>query len=198
MSLPLALHTTLETIPAVVPYLKAPEYRVQEWQTRLPPNGKLRVAFAWSGSATHEHDSVRSIPLENWKPLLGRREVQWISIQRDLRAGDEAILAAHPDVLHVGAELKDFAETAAVIAACDLVVSVDTSVAHLAGALDRRAWILLQHSPDFRWLLNRSDSPWYPRTRLFRQPDFGDWASVLQTVGKEMESLREALHFPAS
>jgi len=198
MSLPLALGTTFETIPAVVPYLKAPEYRVQDWQARLPRNGKLRVAFAWSGSATHEHDAVRSIPLEKWRPLLDHRDIQWISIQRDLRAGDEAILAAYPGIVHVGAELKDFAETAAVIAACDLVVSVDTSVAHLAGALDRRAWILLQHSPDFRWLLNRSDSPWYPRTRLFRQPNFGDWESVLKAVSKEMESLREALHFPAS
>jgi Tfp pilus assembly protein PilF len=198
MSLPLALGTTFKTIPAVVPYLKAPEYRVQDWQARLPRNGKLRVAFAWSGSATHEHDAVRSIPLEKWRPLLDHRDIQWISIQRDLRTGDEAILAAYPSIVHVGAELKDFAETAAVIAACDLVVSVDTSVAHLAGALDRRAWILLQHSPDFRWLLNRSDSPWYPRTRLFRQPSFGDWESVLKAVSKEMESLREALHFPAS
>lgn len=197
MSLPLALNTTIETIPAVVPYLKAPEYRAHEWQTRLPQNGKLRIAFAWSGSATHEHDAVRSIPIECWRPLFNRQDIQWISIQRDLRAGDEAFLTAHPGILHVGAELKDFAETAAVISNCDLVISVDTSVAHLAGALDHRAWILLQHSPDFRWLLNRADSPWYPRAQLFRQPVFGDWKSVLKAVNKEMESLREALHFPA-
>jgi hypothetical protein len=197
MSLPLAFGTTLETIPAVVPYLKAPEYRVHEWRARLPQNGKLRVAFAWSGSATHEHDAVRSIPLEKWRPLLDRRDIQWVGVQRDLRPGDDAILAAHSGVLHVGAELRDFADTAAVIAACDLVLSVDTSVAHLAGALDRRAWILLQHSPDFRWLLDRADSPWYPRARLFRQPDFGDWQSVLKTVSEEMDRLREALYFPA-
>lgn len=197
LSLPLAFGTAIETIPTVVPYLKAPEYRTQEWQARLPQNGKFRVAFAWSGSATHEHDAIRSIPLEKWRPLFERRDIQWISIQHDLRTGDDAILTACPDILHVGAELSDFADTAAVIAACDLVVSVDTSVAHLAGALDRRAWVLLQHSPDFRWLLNRSDSPWYPRTRLFRQPGFGDWDSVMNTVGKELESLREALHFSA-
>ncbi len=195
LSLPLAFGTTLETIPAVVPYLKAPEYRAQEWQAWLPQNGKFRIAFAWSGSATHEHDAIRSIPLEKWRPLLERPGIQWISIQRDLRDGDEATLATYPNVMHVGAELTDFADTAAAISACDLVLSVDTSVAHLAGALDRRAWILLQHSPDFRWLLNRGDSPWYPRARLFRQPKLGDWDSVLKTVGEELESLRKTLHF---
>jgi ADP-heptose:LPS heptosyltransferase len=103
-----------------------------------------------------------------------------------LAPGDTEFLAAHPEVQHVGAELADFADTAAVLSQTDLTISVDTSTVHLAGALGRPVWMLLQHMPDFRWLLEREDSPWYPSARLFRQPDFGDWKSVIERVSREL------------
>jgi tetratricopeptide (TPR) repeat protein len=189
MSLPLAFRTELATIPAEVPYLKVPQDRAKKWRARLPQKTKLRIAFAWSGSSTHEHDMIRSIPLEIFRPLFTSDDFEWISVQRDLRPDDWEILDALSNTTHLGGELSDFADTAAVIAECDLVLTVDTSVAHLAGALDRRAWILLQRSPDFRWLLDRNDSPWYPAAKLFRQPDFGDWASAIEKVREELGSL---------
>lgn len=189
MSLPLAFKTELATIPADVPYLKVPQDRAEKWRAKLPKKTKPRIAFAWSGSATHEQDLIRSIPLEKFRPLFANHDFQWISVQRDLRPGDLEILNAHSNILHLGGELSDFADTAVTIAESDLVLSVDTSVAHLAGALDRPTWILLQHSPDFRWLLNREDSPWYPAARLFRQPNFGDWDGVIEKVREELGSL---------
>lgn len=192
MSLPLAFKTVPATIPANVPYLSAPDDRRQKWRAKLPKKQKLRVAFAWSGSATHEQDAIRSIPLEKWKSLFALPGIEWISVQRDLRTGDSKILNAYPGILQLGGELTDFADTAAIVMESDLVISVDTSVAHLAGALDRPAWILLQYSPDFRWLLDRSDSPWYPGAKIFRQPAFGDWDGVIQYVQNELGSLKQA------
>ena len=189
MSLPLAFKTELSTIPADVPYLKVPQKRAEKWRAKLPQKTKPRIAFAWSGSATHEQDLIRSIPLEKFRPLLANQDFQWISVQRDLRFGDPEILSTQANIMHVGGELSDFADTAAIVAESDLVLSVDTSVAHLAGALNRRAWVMLQHSPDFRWLLDRADTPWYPAARLFRQPDFGDWDSVIEKVREELGSL---------
>jgi ADP-heptose:LPS heptosyltransferase len=112
-----------------------------------------------------------------------------VSLQRDLRAGDAGRLRQWPDVVHVGAQLADFADTAAIISMLDLVISVDTSVAHLAGAMARPVWILLPMIPDFRWLLDRTDSPWYPTARLFRQSELGDWDSVLADVKAALSAL---------
>jgi len=190
LSLPLAFKTELASIPAPTPYLAAPADRLETWRRRLPPMGKPRVAVAWAGSPTHEQDHTRSIALEMFAPLFEAAEVQWIGIQRDLRAGDAEFLAAHPAVTHVGAELADFADTAAVLALADLTISVDTSIVHLAGALGRPVWVLLQHMPDFRWLLDRDDSPWYPSARLFRQPVSGDWKSVIERVARELANLK--------
>jgi len=189
LSLPLAFKTELAGIPASIPYLAAPEDRLEPWRQRLPQGRTPKVAIAWAGSATHEQDRVRSIALEKLTPLFAAADVQWIGIQRDLRPGDAEFLAAHPEILHVGGELADFADTAAVLALCDLAISVDTSIVHLAGALGRPVWVLLQHMPDFRWLLEREDSPWYPSARLFRQPDFGDWTSVIERVARELARL---------
>jgi hypothetical protein len=190
LSLPLAFKTELATIPADIPYLAAPRDRIETWKRRLPSPRKLNVAIAWSGSATHEQDHVRSIAIEKLAPLFALPDIQWISIQRDLRAGDAEFLAAHPGIAHVGAELADFADTAAVLSRTDLTISVDTSAVHLAGALGRPVWVLLQHMPDFRWLLEREDSPWYPSARLFRQPDFGDWERVIERVSRELASFK--------
>ena len=175
MSLPLACKISLQTIPANVPYLGVPLDRLQSWRERLPEKSGLRIAFAWAGSATHRQDQLRSIPLAKLQPLLDVGEIEWLSVQRDLRSGDREILEAHHNVRQLGAELADFADTAAVLSLADLVITVDTAAAHLAGALGRRTWVLLQYSPDFRWLLDREDSPWYPSVRLFRQTRFGEW-----------------------
>jgi tetratricopeptide (TPR) repeat protein len=183
MSLPLAFGTRLDTIPTDVPYLAAPSDRLETWRERLSDKTGLRVAFAWAGSATHQQDRLRSVPLARLQPLLETTDsFEWVSMQRDLRAGDREFLQLHPHILSLGAELADFGDTAAVLSLVDLVITVDTGVAHLAGALGRPVWILIQHSPDFRWLLDRDDSPWYPSVRLFRQTRFGEWDDVIAKV----------------
>jgi len=183
MSLPLAFNTSLDTVPANIPYLDAPVDRLKKWDARLPWSDRLRVALAWAGSATHKRDQSRSIPLATLQPLLNTSDaIEWISVQRDLRAGDQEILHSHPQTRQCGLELADFSDTAAVLTRADLVITVDTAVAHLAGALGRPVWLLLPYSPDFRWLLDREDSPWYPSARLFRQGQFGQWDDVIASV----------------
>jgi Tfp pilus assembly protein PilF len=188
MSVPLAFKTTLDTIPADVPYLKVPSNRLQKWD-RLSRRQGFRVALAWAGSATHKQDQLRSISLQELAPVIaGARSVEWFSVQRELRKGDAELLDKLPNVLRLGEELEDFADTAAVLSYADLVVTVDTAVAHLAGGLGRPVWVLVQHSPDFRWLLDREDSPWYPTLRIFRQDQARDWSGVVARVAMALES----------
>src|SRR5262245_5091123 len=180
-SLPLALRTEAATIPANVPYLAATDERIAKWRERIGSLPSPRVAVAWSGSADHANDRNRSIAFERVAPLFAGQG-SFISVQRELRAGDADALARLPNVTHLGDALTDFDDTAAVMALADLVISVDTSVAHLAGALGRPVWVLLPFQPDWRWLLDREDSPWYSTARLFRQPKPGDWESVIARV----------------
>ena len=183
MSLPLAFKSSLETIPTDVPYLDVPVARLQRWRERLVPERRLRVAIAWAGSATHKQDHLRSIPIAKLQRLFDADDtIEWLSVQRDLRDGDQECLDRNSRVRHLGNELADFADTAAIISLADLVITVDTAIAHLAGALNRPVWVLLQYSPDFRWLLDREDSPWYPSARLFRQLQFGEWDDVITRV----------------
>ncbi|NVO15103.1 MAG: glycosyltransferase family protein [Rhodoplanes sp.] len=188
LSLPRAFGTTLETIPATVPYLAAPPDRVNAWEGRLAALPRPRVGIAWAGNPGFANDRHRSIPLSTLAPLLAADGVQFVSLQRDLRHGDETALQRLPNLVQLGEELRDFADTAAVIAALDLVISVDTAVAHLAGALGKPVWILLPYSPDWRWMLDREDSPWYPTARLFRQPRTGDWRSVVARLGEALQA----------
>ena len=150
------------------------------------------MGIAWAGSALHKNNHQRSIALDRFAALLAAPEIEFVSVQKDIAPADVAILSGHANVIHIGGELDDFADTAAVVSLLDLVVSADTSVVHLAGALGRPVWVLVPFSPDFRWLLDREDSPWYPTARLFRQPRFGDWDSVLARVKEELESLNRA------
>ena len=188
MSLPLAFKTTLETIPADGPYLSADPQKVRDWSSRLGSANKRRVGLVWSGSPGHTNDAARSIPLAELLGSLGGVEASFVSLQKELRPHDQAVLAARPEILHFGESLRDFDDTAALIQAMDLVISVDTSVAHLAGALGKPVWILLPYVPDWRWLLDREDSPWYPTARLFRQPRLGDWECVLGEVAGALRS----------
>jgi tetratricopeptide (TPR) repeat protein len=181
LSLPLAFNTRLETVPAAVPYLAAPPERQALWATRLGPKAGPRVGIAWAGRATNWNDRNRSIGLA---PLLALAipGITLVSLQKQLRAPDRELLAAQPHICRLGEEFADFADAAAVIAELDLVISVDTAVAHLAGAMGKPVFILLPYAPDWRWLLERSDSPWYPTVRLFRQMRPGDWDSLIAEV----------------
>jgi Tfp pilus assembly protein PilF len=181
MSLPLAFSTRRDTIPSRTPYLAVPEEARRAWQDRLPMNGRPRIGLAWSGRPTHNNDRNRSISLRTLLPLLDC-DASFVSLQKDVRPDDMAVLGTRLDVLHFGDQLADFADTAAVIHQLDLVISVDTAVAHLAGALGRPFWLLLPHAPEWRWLLDRNDSPWYPTARLFRQPAAGQWEPVIEQV----------------
>ncbi len=190
MSLPLVFGTELATVPAAVPYLAATPDRLRHWAGRLPSTTNLRVGLAWAGRAGCAADRQRSIALHLLAPLLAAPGVTFVALQRDLPADDVAALAAEPNLVNLGPELRDFADTAAVVALLDLVIAVDTALAHLAGALAKPVWVMLPHSPDFRWLLHRDDSPWYPTARLFRQPAAGDWTSVIAGVANELERLK--------
>jgi ADP-heptose:LPS heptosyltransferase len=172
--------TELATVPAHVPYLRADPARVAAWRTRLA-GAAPRIGLVWSGNPTQRDDAARSMPLAHMLPLQ-TTGASLFALQPQVRAADRAVLAATPGIVDLGGALTDFDETAAVLEALDLVISVDTAVGHLAGALGRPTWLLLAAVPDWRWMLDREDSPWYPTARLFRQSARGDWKSVVRRV----------------
>ena len=191
-SLPLAFRTTLETIPAPASYLPAPaEDRRKVWEDRLGHHGKLRIGLVWSGNPKHTNDRNRSIPLRMFSGILDADAI-FVSLQKDPRPDDTAVLRERTDIIDLSAYLADFSETAALVSCLDLVITVDTSVAHLAAALGCPTWMLLPYTPDWRWLLNRDDSPWYPTVRLFRQTETRDYANVLDRVKTELRRLVSA------
>jgi tetratricopeptide (TPR) repeat protein len=178
LGLPLVFGTKLATIPRETPYLCASARAVANWSARLPPKTRPRIGLAWSGRPEHNNDQNRSIDLASFLSPLEGIDATFVSLQRDVRAADAVVLQQRSDVNHFGEQLRDFSDTAALVANLDLVIAVDTSVAHLAGALAKPVWVLLQFIPDWRWLLDRDDSPWYPTARLFRQDDSRHWDSV--------------------
>ena len=184
MSLALAFDTRVDSIPAAVPYIAVPADRREAWRARLgaPTTGRRRIGLCWSGNPGFSADRFRSIELALLQPLLADPRLAVHLVQTDIRDGDDAVVATAPGVVDLRRELRDFADTAAVIEQLDLVISVDTAVAHLAGALGRPVWILLPYGADWRWLQDRNDSPWYPTARLFRQTTMGDWTPVLAAV----------------
>jgi tetratricopeptide (TPR) repeat protein len=195
MSLPLAFHTTLESIPATTPYLRVDRATVAAaWQAYPRLDERLRVGLAWSGNPRHKGDAQRSIPLEQLVPLAEAREAVFYSLQFGPAAEQIAAMPTRFPLIDASSRSKDFAETAALAATLDLVISVDTSIAHLAGAMGLPLWVMLQHLPDWRWLEERQDSPWYPTARLFRQPARGDWAALVEAV---REALRDFTRQPA-
>jgi tetratricopeptide (TPR) repeat protein len=189
MSLPLAFHTELNTIPAEVPYLSADPVRRSQWRTRLGERARPRIGLVWSGNPQHRHDRLRSLPLRLLEPLLGL-DAEFHSLQKEVRPEDAVTLAEFSTIRRHEDALEDFADTAALIAEMDQVIAVDTAVAHLTGALGKPLWLLLPHAPDWRWLLERSDSPWYPSARLFRQRRAADWESVIAEVREALAGKR--------
>ena len=186
LSLPLAFKTQIETIPSNVPYLTADPNTISKLSNLVPKTKQRLIGIAWAGRPTYGGDKTRSIGLERIIPILSVPGFQFIGIQKDLREGDKQILSNYQNLTWLGDKLTDFGDTAALMSMVDLVISSDTSVVHLAGALGRPVWVLLEHTPDWRWLLDRSDSPWYPSARLFRQEKAGDWESVISSVTAEM------------
>jgi tetratricopeptide (TPR) repeat protein len=185
LSLPLAFGTDLDTIPALPRYLSADGALRSRWASRLGPKDKPRIGAVWSGSRTHKNDANRSIPFSLFQAIISDG-ADWLSLQNELRPADADLVLTSSGIRYVGDELKTFDDTAALIDQLDLVVTVDTSVAHLAGALGKPVWVMLPFNPDWRWLCGRSDSPWYPTARLFRQKAIGDWSTVLEAVKTEL------------
>ena len=191
LSLPRVFGTTLDNIPKTVPYLSPEPALVDAWNRTLgAAGGRLRVGLAWAGNPRFKADRTRSLNLQQLAPLAAARGVKFYSLQKG-PAGEQA---KHPPAglewVDLGPEVKDFADTAAVMSLMDLIITTDTSVPHLAGALGRPVWVMLQFVPHFCWLLDREDSPWYPTMRLFRQDSRGDWESVITRVAEALSQMK--------
>jgi hypothetical protein len=180
MSLPRVLKTTMANIPSEVPYLAADPAKARKWGARLAGETRLKVGLVWAGRAAP--DPTRSMRFEDVAPLAGVPGIRWISLQKDEAGAPHRTPAVGMEISDWTGEFQDFSDTAALVANLDLVVTIDTSVAHLAGAMGKPVWTLLSFMPDWRWFDGRVDSPWYPTMRLFRQNRRGDWESVVKEV----------------
>jgi tetratricopeptide (TPR) repeat protein len=188
-SLPHRLDLTVDTIPARVPYLSADPALAAVWRQRLEGlQGRIKVGVTWAGNPQHFNDQNRSIALRTLLPVLESQKVSFVCLQKEKRPGDAEILE-NLRMLDATEHFRTFNDTAALVSQLDLVISVDTSVAHLSGALGKPTWILLPFAVDFRWLSNRSDTPWYPTAQLFRQPRFGDWEGAVEQLRQRLSSL---------
>lgn len=195
MSLPRVFRTQAEAIPATTPYLAVPLLAQARWRTRLEHAApeRLRVGIAWAGNKSYVHDTRRSLSFEQILPLLRDQQVTWINLQVRMASDRPPVIPAEIDWLDWTTELADFADTAALVANLDLVISIDSAMAHLAGALARPTWLLNRFEGEWRWLKDRDDSPWYPQMRIFTQPRFGDWNRVIEAVAKALRMESQAL-----
>jgi tetratricopeptide (TPR) repeat protein len=187
MSLPLAFGTRVASIPGQVPYLAVPEPLGAAWAQRLSGTRGPRVGLAWAGAGANPKDTLRSLQLREFEPVFGVPGVSFVSLQKGGPA--QELGQPHREVLDWMGECDDLLQTAALVQQLDLVISVDTAVAHLAGALGKPVWLLNRFESEWRWLLEREDSPWYPTMRVFRQPRAGDWAPVLARVATALHAL---------
>ncbi|MCH8036190.1 MAG: hypothetical protein IIC53_03595, partial [Proteobacteria bacterium] len=189
LSLPHLLGTTEATVPTAVPYLSPEPGAVEVWRHRVGRGEELKVGLVWAGSPGHKNDRNRSISLERLRPLLDVPGIRFFALQVGERASDIEAVGLQGLIDDISPDLNDFADTAAALSVLDLLISVDTAPAHLAGALGRPVWLLLPFVPDWRWMMDREDSPWYPTMRLFRQPMRSDWLSVIHRIGNELAAL---------
>jgi tetratricopeptide (TPR) repeat protein len=187
MSLPLAFRTSLDSTPAEPRYITADAVSRSAWEGRLPPKTKPRIGVIWSGSATHKIYN-RSMPLHMFLTLLNF-DADWVCLQKEISENDIAALRQDGRMAFFGDDLRDFSDTAALVDLMDLVITIDTSVAHLAGAMGKPTWILLPYNADWRWLCDRNDSPWYPSIRLFRQHAIGDWTAPIKQAKMELAKI---------
>ena len=192
ISLPLAFQADLSNITGR-PYLSVDVQKVQAWRVQMPADGKMKIGLAWSGSTWDRSDHNRSMGLSDMTTLLDDN-AHFYCVQNEIRAADKATLAQTRKIAFVGDAHQDFGDTAALMENLDLVITIDTSVAHLAGALGKPVWVLLGAHADWRWLQGRRDSPWYESLRLFRQPKLGDWASVLREVQAALREFLDQQH----
>jgi Glycosyltransferase family 9 (heptosyltransferase) len=184
-SLPRLAGATLATIPAPIPYLRADPRNVAAWADRLSgltPTGYRRIGIAWAGRPTHANDRNRSTALAAFAPLAELSRIALISLQKGSAQTQIGAYWGGAPLVNLGPEIADFSDTMAILESLDLVVTVDTAVAHLAGAMGRPVWLMLPFAPDWRWLLDRADSPWYPTARLFRQPAPRQWEPVIAEI----------------
>jgi hypothetical protein len=187
MSLPFTLLTSIETIPAEIPYITADSELISRWRERIQPDHSFKIGVVWSGNPKYKKNRVRSCSLETFSPLAEHNEITFYSLQK----GDAAEQAKNPSnnmkLVDLTDEINDFSDTAAFIEHLDFIITVDTAVAHLAGAMGKPVWTLLPFVPDWRWMLDREDSPWYPTMKLFRQTSPGDWDSVIMRIKEELK-----------
>lgn len=184
--------TRVDNVPARSPYLRADPEAVARWRVRLDvlvPRGYRRVAIAWAGRTTHKNDYTRSVQLSGFAPLAASGQVALISLQRERATSQIGDYFDNAPLLNLGPSLNDFADTMALLEVVDLVICVDTALGHLAGALGRPTWLLLAHATDWRWMLKRTDTPWYPKHRLFRQPAPGAWGQVFDEIASELRRM---------
>jgi tetratricopeptide (TPR) repeat protein len=191
MSLPRACQTRLETIPSKVPYLKVPTAASQHWKDRLhvAAPGRYRIGIAWAGRKVHQYDARRSLSFTHITPLLNTPHITWVSLQKWAPEEARPNIPDHIDWIDWTEELNDFGDTAALIENLDLIISIDSSMVHLAGALNKPVWMMNRFDCEWRWLESRVDSPWYSSLRIFNQPTFGDWQSVLNDVANALKKI---------
>lgn len=191
LSIPRVVATTLQTVPSTVPYLNIEIGHVARWANFVPASNRLRIGFVWRGRPTHANDRTRSMTVDHFASIMERAaEAEFFSLQYGDAGLELPRTSTGARVTDLGGQLRDFVDTAAAILNLDLVITVDTSVAHLAGALAKPVWTLLPFDPDWRWLLELDTTPWYPTMRLFRQPAPGDWGAVVSAVGTALQSWR--------
>jgi ADP-heptose:LPS heptosyltransferase len=190
LSLPLALKMTAASIPANVPYLRADAAAVAQWRQRLGElPQRLKVGINWAGNAEFKNDRRRSTVLATFAPLAevaAAHDIALISLRKGSAPVSQAMVPAGMNLVDYTAELSDFADTAALVENLDLVISTDTSIPHLAGALGKEVWLLISNSADWRWLIGREDSPWYPTMRIFRQKKLGDWTTPVDQMARAL------------
>ena len=189
LSLPLAFKTDLNTIPPVPKHLTSDGENFAKWQTKLGEKSKPRVGLVWSSVSSFKNDHIRSITLLELLSALPKEGFEYICLQKEIKEIDKDTLKANPQIKFFGDLLNDFSDTAELIKCLDLVISTCTSVPHLSCSLGKETWIMLSYVPDWRWLLDRDDNPWYTSAKLYRQEKIGDWNSVLEKVKSDLEKL---------
>jgi len=186
LSLPLAFNTNVASIPAENAYIASDSNKVSEWGSKLGPKTKKRVGLVWSSISSFQHDSKRSLLLSDFVKALPTEGYEYICLQKEIKDCDKEFFREYKNIQYYGDQLNDFSDTAALIECVDLVISSCTSVPHLSAAMGKETWVIVPYVPDWRWLLDREDSPWYPSVKLYRQSAINDWSGVLERVRKDL------------